>query len=198
MEDLHFSRALNSGLVGGLFGGLVILFIRLCLQLNIGVRDIFPGVVAGAVVGFVPYLFLPPGFSLLNDITTLTFRGMGTFCLWIVADGLMKGEIHGLPKGGFVRGFMTLISWKEYAPIFLMCVVYWSVLAVLWIGGPIFYFRKAIRDTSPLTPLPRSSRFSPIYDKWKESPENLRVIFIFTVALSSILVFFYLALLLGP
>lgn len=196
MQDVYFRRGVNSALVGGLWGGGAVVFLRWCFQLNVDALDILPGATAGAVAAFVPLALLPRGFSLPKDITTLTFRTIGTFCLWVVADGLVKGEIHGLPKGGFLRGFMTLISWKEYAPIFLMCVVYWGVLAALTIGAPIFYFRKAIRDTSPLTPLPGASRINPIYDKWKEYPENFRAIFVFTIALSSILMLFYLALVL--
>lgn len=198
MEDLQLRRAVKSGLLGGLWAGAAVIFARWCANAHIGVLEIFPGVVAGTAAAVVPFAFLPRGFSLPNDIRTLTFRGIGTFCLWVVADGLMKGEIRGLPKGGFFQGFMTLISWKEYAPIFLMCLVYWSALALLFSGAPIFYFRKAIRDTSPLISLPGSSTFDPLLNKWNECPEDLRAVFVFTVALSSILVFLYLALAFGP
>jgi len=63
---------------------------------------------------------------------------------------------------------------------------------------PVFYFLKAIRDTSGLTPIPGEKSLLPLYRQWKELPENFQVIFVFTSALSSMLVAFYLLILLAP
>jgi hypothetical protein len=48
------------------------------------------------------------------------------------------------------------------------------------------------------SPGPGEKTLLPAYRKWKELPENFQAIFVFTIVLSSILVFFYLALVLGP
>ena len=94
---------------------------------------------------------------------------------------------------------MNLTSWSESPPIgFWFNVLIWGVLGCAMLITPVFYFLKAIRDTSGVASLPGEKTLLPIYRKWKELPESFQIVFVSTVTLSSILVGFYLLTLFAP
>ncbi len=138
---------------------------------------------AGAVVGLIPALCLPNGFSLPKDITTITHRAIGAFCLWVGANGLVKGEIHGIDRRGFLRAFNEPVLWERDPLLFLTYFLVWSAVGIITTAIPVFYFLKAIRDTSGFTsaPLPGEKTLLPTYRKWKDLPENFQAIFVFTI-----------------
>ena len=190
------SRGFKGALIGGFFGSVITILLSLCFSLRFDAADILPGTIAGSIVGFFPVACLPKGFSLPKDITTITFLSIGAFCFWVLADGIVKGQIHGFPKGGFLKGFTELISWKEYPPIFVVCVLYWSGLGILTVGVPIYYFRKAIRETSRVEVSTEEKTLQNILSDWKTLPENTRAVSVFILAVSTILVFCYLLIIL--
>ena len=181
-------------MIGGFWGATIVILLRLAFRSNIGVADGIAGAMAGAVVGLIPALCLPNRFSLPKDITTITHRAIGAFCLWVGANGLVKGEIHGIDRRGFLRAFNEPVLWERDPLLFLTYFLVWSAVGIITTAIPVFYFLKAIRDTSGFTsaPLPGEKTLLPTYRKWKDLPENFQAIFVFTIVLSSILVFFLL------
>jgi len=190
------TRCLKAALVGCFSGVSLSFLIIFCFKLDFRIANILPSAIVGLLVGILPAVCLPKGFSLPKDLTTISFLGLGSFCFWVLVDGILKGEIHGFPKGGFLRGFTKIISWDEYPPIFLMCALYWGGLGILTVGAPIWYFRKAIRDTSGADLLPGSKQFQNIFSEWRKLSGGPQAIVVFVIAVSSILVFFYLLILL--
>jgi hypothetical protein len=178
---------LKEALVGAFWVGGILLVFLWCFKSNVRVIDVLPGAMAGAVIGYIPTLFFPKGFSLPRDITTITHQAISAFCLWVAADGLVKGEIHGIDNRRILRAFVETVSWKNDPIVFWTYLLVWSVIGSISLAIPIFYFSKAIHDTSPPISSPRESAVLRAYNKWKELPENFQAIFVFTIALSSIL-----------
>ncbi len=194
MNDSNFVRGLKGALVGGLWvGGFSTVVVR-CVKSNYGFDDFLTGAIAGALIGFVPAVCLPKGFSLPKDITTLTHQAISAFCFWVVTDGLVKGEIHGIDRRRVFRAFNELVSWEKYPMAFVTYFFVWSVIGAVSLSVPVFYYLKAIHETSPSISSPRIGTVLSVYSKWQELPENFRAVFVFTIALSSILVLLYLVL----
>jgi hypothetical protein len=165
------------------------------------VVDGIAGALAGAVVGLIPAVVLPSRFSLPKDITTLFCQGWGLYFLWMVTDGIAKGRfLSFFPRRRYFRNPSAIeppVSWSEEPTLFLLLALLLTVLGVIIAGIPVWYYLKAIYDTSPRTILFPERGVSAVYSKWKDLPENYQAVFVFTIALSSILVVLYLLLLFG-
>src|SRR5436309_3120184 len=128
-DDSRFGRSLKAAFIGGLWGGGVVMVIRYCFNWTIGAADVIPGAVSGTLVAVIPTTLLPRGFSLPKDLTAITYRSIGAFCLWVVADGIAKGKIHNVPGRYKGRSFMNLTSWSESPPVgFWLNVLMWGVI----------------------------------------------------------------------
>ena len=186
--------------IGGLWGSLVSFPIFFFFQSWFGVQQLLAAVLTGVTISLVLEAFIPTGFPIPKDITTFTCLGLSAFCLWVVMDGIVTGEIHNLPRsrGGFGQpGFSHKSSWDSNPLDFGANFLAWGAFGAIVIGIPIYWYRKAIRDTSGISS-PAFDKFDDTIEKLQKwSPSNASVIAVFIIAFCSILVFFYLLILLG-
>ena len=148
MESWRFIRCIKSLFFGCLLGASTLASIVLVIKSNLTVIDVFPGAIAGAMVGVVPALFLPRHLSLRINLSTVACLATSAFFMWIVSDGLVKGVILHIPlRRTLVRG-SSVTSWSEYPGEFLLVAMIWAALGVLAAGLAAFYSLRANSNAS--------------------------------------------------
>jgi hypothetical protein len=206
MNESPYRRGFKGMVFGAFLGAGVLMPFVLLFKSSFGVSEIVPGAMSGAALGFILKAFLPRAHPVPKDLTTLTYLSISAFCLWVVADGLVKGEIHGMPsRGNFIGGFIELWSWKKNPGGFLVYLFFWVVFGLGFVGGPIWYYLKAVResgqsdanDAPNLASLPGATALLSIYEEFRALPENTQAIVLFTVIFCSMLILLYLSFIAG-
>ena len=193
MGDLPLGRGVKASFIGGAFGAFFIILCRWSLRMGVGFDDILAATTAGAVSGFIPALCLPRGFSLPNDITTVFWRGISALSWWALAYGILKGRIHKLPgRNRLSRDGWFL--WEQEPVSFIMAAFAWIVVGSISAGVPIFYYRKALRETSSLSD---AEPTRPVNGPWSHLPIT-EAIAVSIIVLSCLLVLMYVSLVFGP
>lgn len=194
MDD-RFARGIKGILLGGFLGAGALMLLVVLFKSDFGVEKVLPGMAAGAALGFILGVCLPKSRPFPKDLTPLTFLVFSAFSFWVVADGVMHGEIHGMPRSGwFVQGFRELYSWKEKPGFFLLTLLMWMGLGIGCATAVIWNFLKATRNTSTLASLPGARTVLSIYNWWRELPESVQIVILVMLALSPLLYFAVLGL----
>jgi len=144
MHDSRFFRGLKGMLLGCLVGAGVLVPLVGFFKWNFGVAEFLPGAIVGAVLGFILGVCVPSDQPFPRTLTPYALLAMGAFSLWVLADGIVQGEIHGIPNRGFIfsRGFRTLNSWKKDWVAFLLCAPYWGIAGIAAVGVSLWQFLR--------------------------------------------------------
>jgi hypothetical protein len=197
-SDSRSSRGIEGMLVGALLAGGILAPLAFFFKSYLGVYDLVAGVIAGAIVGFILKACIPKGFPIPKNITTFTCLGMSAFCFWVIIDGIITGEIHDLPRrrAGVGKGFARMWSWKSDPIDFTFLLFMWTLGGALCVGIPLWYYLKAIREASRDDSLPNPTKLQITFAEWEKLSKNTQGIVVFIIAVSSMLVVFYLLVLL--
>ena len=168
-------------------------------KLHFGVDDLVAGVITGGILGFILKASIPKGFPIPKDLITFACLGMSAISLWLAIDGIIKGEIHHLPRRKAdmtSKGFRDMLLWTEDPVGFSFTAFVWILVGSLCVGTPLWYYLKAIRETLGNDSSSVPTKLQSIFAEWEKLSKNTQAIFIFIITVSSILVFFYLLILL--
>jgi hypothetical protein len=202
IPNSRFIRCIKGMSTGAILGTGVMMLIGWGFKLDLSVNQVLPGAMAGAAAGFMPAVLLPRGFPLPSQLTTIWPLGITGFFFWLVANGVVKGEVLSMARRGQHLATVSIrgtISWQDYPGEFVLQCLIHTGLGVLVAGLSVFYCMQAVIDAPvPPSASPFEQKIVAAFNKWKDSPASFHAVFVFTIALSSILVVLYLLLLFGP
>ena len=197
--DSRSVRGIKGLLVGALLAGAVFAPVAVFFKLHFAVDDLVAGVITGAILGFILKACIPKGFPIPKDLTTFTCLGLSAVSLWLAIDGIITGEIHHLPHRKAdvsSKGFGNLLLWTSDPVGFSFTAFVWILVGALCVGTPVWYYLKAIRETLGKDSFSAPTELQSIFAEWEKLSKNTQAIALFIITLSSILVFFYLLILL--
>jgi len=187
-------RAVKASLLWAASGALIVSLCRWGFKTGIGLDDIGPAAMAGAASGLIPALCLPKGFSLPNDITTIFFRIISASCWWALAYGITNRSIYELPGRHLPTHANGWLSWGQEPGLFLIAALELGLVGLLSTSVPIFYYLKAIKETSSLS-TPDDSPVRHVVGTWSQL-SAAQVIVMSVIVFCALLVLFYIGLIL--